>query len=152
MNTTMITSVATGTQASTPGLGSDSVRAAANIVNIANKTAPGIPVADVRAAVSQLDVSSKSLAQQKLDEEKDKNKPGAASQQAISESIKQINDYMQANRRELQFVLDKDSGKQVVKIVDSDTSEVIRQFPSEEVIALSRALQQGGGFIVKEKA
>lgn len=52
----------------------------------------------------------------------------------------------------LQFTIDKDSGKTVVKVVDSATSEVIRQIPSEELLALARHMTKTEGMLISQKA
>jgi len=41
--------------------------------------------------------------------------------------------------------------KIVVRIVDSQTNEVIRQMPSEEMIAISKSLDQMSGWLIKQK-
>lgn len=45
--------------------------------------------------------------------------------------------------RELTFSLDRETKRPVLKIVDKETNEVIRQIPPEYVLRLSDELQQG---------
>jgi flagellar protein FlaG len=52
----------------------------------------------------------------------------------------------------LLFSLDQETGKTVIKIVDSQTNEVIRQIPSEEVLAIARNLDRIEGLLLKQKA
>ncbi|KAI5916105.1 flagellar protein FlaG [Thauera sp. 2A1] len=52
----------------------------------------------------------------------------------------------------LEFSLDKDSGKTVVKVMDTETNEVIRQIPSEEVLAISKAVDKLKGLLIKQQA
>ncbi|MCU0870215.1 MAG: flagellar protein FlaG [Burkholderiales bacterium] len=52
----------------------------------------------------------------------------------------------------LQFSIDEQSGETVVKVVDADTDEVIRQIPSEEMLALARNLQRMEGLLFDGKA
>ena len=54
--------------------------------------------------------------------------------------------------RDLQFSIDHDSGKTVVKVVDSETNKVLRQFPSEEMLNLAKALDKFQGLLVKQEA
>lgn len=54
--------------------------------------------------------------------------------------------------RNLQFSIDKDTGRSVVKVVDSSTNEVIRQIPSEELLAIARSIDNFSGLFVKQKA
>ena len=53
---------------------------------------------------------------------------------------------------ELAFSIDQDSGRTVVKIIDSSTDEVIRQIPSKEMLAIADALDQIQGMLLKQKA
>ncbi|MCX8004289.1 MAG: flagellar protein FlaG [Burkholderiaceae bacterium] len=45
--------------------------------------------------------------------------------------------------RELSFEFDRELGRVIVKLVDTNTREVIRQVPSEELLAIARALAEG---------
>lgn len=71
----------------------------------------------------------------------------------------QVKEAMQAIRRvvapvaqSLQFSIDEATGKTVVRVVDASTQEVIRQIPSEEVLAIARALDRLQGLLLKGKA
>ncbi len=61
-------------------------------------------------------------------------------QPELDYAVNRLNEYIQNSRRDLHFSVDKDSGRVVVKVIDSATREVIRQIPSEEVVALARGL------------
>lgn len=79
--------------------------------------------------------------------------PGSASTAApapslpeVKQAVEQINRFMQQSNRTLTFSFDKEANRIVVKITDSQTGDLIRQIPSEEVLAISRAIgdiQQG---------
>ncbi|MBS1140981.1 MAG: hypothetical protein H6R13_2434 [Proteobacteria bacterium] len=71
---------------------------------------------------------------------------------ALEEAVKQLSDFASQNRPELSFSVDEASGVHVVRIVDTTTKEVIRQFPSEEAIQLAQALDKLQGLFVKDKA
>lgn len=66
--------------------------------------------------------------------------------------IKAVNDFVKPFNDTLLFSLDKDTGTTVVKVVDTETKEVIKQIPSEEMLALAKALDQLQGLLVKQKA
>ncbi len=59
----------------------------------------------------------------------------------LKAAVLDINEYVQSIQRTLQFSIDDETGTTVVKVLDSSTQEVIRQFPPEEVLALARHLQ-----------
>lgn len=70
----------------------------------------------------------------------------------LDQVVKQLNEYAQTINREVQFSIDKDSGRTLIKVVDSRTMEVIRQIPSEEVLALDRNLARSDGLVFHAKA
>ena len=61
--------------------------------------------------------------------------------ETLDAAVRDINDYVQRVQRTLQFSVDDDTGTTVVKVLDSQTDEVVRQFPPEEALALARHLQ-----------
>ncbi len=75
-----------------------------------------------------------------------------ASTGELADAVARITDHMQVVRRNLQFDLDSSSGKMVVKIVDAQTKQVVRQIPSEEVLQLAKHLEQVQGLLFKAKA
>ncbi|MCX7142804.1 MAG: flagellar protein FlaG [Proteobacteria bacterium] len=74
------------------------------------------------------------------------------SSDAVKKVASQINDFLKSSSSNLQFSVDDSSSKVVVRIVDSQTNELIRQIPSEEMLAISRSLDQMIGLLIKQKA
>ncbi len=70
----------------------------------------------------------------------------------LNDVVKNLNDHIQQYRRELQFEVDEKSGRTVVKVMDIEKNEVIRQMPSEEVLAMSHRLTEMTGTMFQEKA
>lgn len=70
---------------------------------------------------------------------------------AIKQASEQINEVLRQFDRNLQFTVDEDTGIDVVKVIDGETEEVIRQFPSEEVLAIARALDKLQGLLIRDK-
>jgi flagellar protein FlaG len=56
---------------------------------------------------------------------------------SVEAAVEQMKDFAQVMSRQLQFDVDEDSGKTVVRVLDKDSGEVIRQFPSDEILALA---------------
>jgi len=52
----------------------------------------------------------------------------------------------------LQFLTDPHSGRTVVQVVDAQTRQVIRQLPSEEALAITRAMDRLQSLLVREQA
>ncbi|MCF6217713.1 MAG: flagellar protein FlaG [Gammaproteobacteria bacterium] len=71
---------------------------------------------------------------------------------ALDDVVKNLNDHIQQYRRELQFQIDDESGRTVVKVMNVENGEVIRQMPSEQVLAMSHQLSEITGTMFQEKA
>ena len=60
---------------------------------------------------------------------------------SIENALAEISEFVQNNGRQLNFSIDEGSQKNVVKVTDSQTGDIIRQIPSEEVLRLSERLR-----------
>ncbi|MFC4260225.1 flagellar protein FlaG [Marinobacter lacisalsi] len=60
----------------------------------------------------------------------------------LGEAVTQLNDFVQNVQRDLQFEVDNEAGQTIVKVVDQQTKEVIRQIPDEVAMRLAENLQQ----------
>ena len=70
----------------------------------------------------------------------------------LEAATKVVREFVQSVNNNLEFSVDKDSGQMVVKVVDRSTREVIRQVPSEEMLALAKTLDSIKGLFVKQTA
>ncbi|HNF75316.1 MAG TPA: flagellar protein FlaG [Thauera aminoaromatica] len=70
----------------------------------------------------------------------------------VQKALEEVEKAVAPMAQSLQFSLDKDSGRTVVKVMDTDTNEVIRQIPSEEVLAISKAVDKLKGLLLKQQA
>ncbi|MDX2462934.1 MAG: flagellar protein FlaG [Porticoccus sp.] len=66
----------------------------------------------------------------------------AVSLEEVTEAVSNITDYVQSISRDLQFKIDEHVGSTVVTVLDHETQEVIRQIPSEEVVAMARHIAE----------
>jgi flagellar protein FlaG len=62
--------------------------------------------------------------------------------EVLQETVREMNVKVQNLRRNLQFSIDDISGRSVVKVIDAETDEVIRQIPSEEILNLAHRLTE----------
>jgi len=60
--------------------------------------------------------------------------------QALGNAVEQLNSYVQSINRNLEFNIDTESGQTVVKVVDAETDELIRQIPDEEALEIAKQL------------
>lgn len=63
-----------------------------------------------------------------------------------------VQKFVQPIANNLEFSIDDDTGKTVVKVMDTATKEVIRQIPSEEILEIARALDRLQGLFLRQKA
>jgi len=71
---------------------------------------------------------------------------------AARQIARQINDFLKSSASEVQFTVDGESDRVVVRIVDTQTNKVIRQMPSEEMLAVSKSLDKLTGLLIQQKA
>lgn len=71
---------------------------------------------------------------------------------AAKQIASQINDYLESASSSLQFMVDKESNRVVIKVVDTQTQEVIRQMPTEEMLAISKSLDRLSGLLIQQEA
>lgn len=70
----------------------------------------------------------------------------------LQKAIQATNDFVKPINSTVEFSMDKDVGEIVVKVVDTKTKEVIRQIPSEEMLAIAQTLDKIQGLLIKQKA
>jgi flagellar protein FlaG len=103
-----------------------SLNAKASVGAVTGKALP-TPGSDVPAAVSELDTPK---AQQNLSSEE------------VLEAVQNLNDFVQKTRRELNFSVDEQTGRTVVKVIDHETKDIIRQIPAEEILEVARRVAE----------
>jgi flagellar protein FlaG len=70
--------------------------------------------------------------------------------QKAVESLKQLVETVAPNS--LAFSIDDSTGKTIVSITDTETGEMIRQIPSEEMLEIARSLDKVQGILLRQKA
>ena len=60
----------------------------------------------------------------------------------VEKTIMEISDYIQNISRDLRFQVDEQTGTTIVTVLDHETKEVIRQIPSEELVAIARRIAE----------
>ncbi len=73
----------------------------------------------------------------------------------VKQAAEEGNSILQATQRNLQFKVDDATKEVVVKIVDSESGELVRQIPSEEMLAFIRRMQElegDQGSVIQDRA
>jgi flagellar protein FlaG len=83
------------------------------------------------------------IAKQQTEESKDEEKPAEqVTPKQLGEAVERINQFVNAEMRTLNFSVDENSGKAVVKVIDFETKDVIRQIPGDEVLRMASAIKR----------
>lgn len=77
-------------------------------------------------------------------------------QEQIKQAMEKLRSSLPPKASSLQFSLDKTSGQTVIKVIDTDTGDTIRQIPSEEMLEISNAVDKMAskmkGVLLQQKA
>ncbi|MBV8048825.1 MAG: flagellar protein FlaG [Paludibacterium sp.] len=127
--------------------------------NVAQTPQPVQPPAQAAASAQQAPVQAQTAAavaavgqSQDASTQADSTKKQKVDEKALSSAVDHLNDTAKLFNTQLQFSVDPATGRRVVKVTDSTTNEVIRQIPAEDVLRLSKALDDFKGLLVKDSA
>ena len=67
-------------------------------------------------------------------------------------AAQEINDFLKSASAGIEFQVDKQSERVIVRVVDTETKQLIRQVPTEEMVAISHALDRMTGLLLAQKA
>ena len=71
----------------------------------------------------------------------------------LRSAVDSINQALQQSNKNLEFTVDAETKDPVVKLVDSETGDVIRQYPSEEALSIARSIDDfQQGMLIKQEA
>jgi len=72
--------------------------------------------------------------------------------EAVARAAEQIQSFVKEMGRNLSFSVDQVTGYNVVRVVNPETNEVIRQLPSEELLKIARSMENWNSVLVNQKA
>lgn len=78
--------------------------------------------------------------------------PATPSAQVLGAAIEAINQSAQKLNSSVQFSLDTRSKQPIVRVVDNETGQLIRQIPTEEVLEIRQALDRIVGLLIHQTA
>ncbi len=76
----------------------------------------------------------------------------SASTEGLHQAIAAANRATKSLNNSVQLSLDSQSGKAIVRVIDTATGQVIRQIPTEEVLELRRAFDRVAGLLFHRTA
>jgi len=115
--------------------------------------------------VGRIGVGSKAIAQASTDQDKEiaqshqtvqKDKPTSeetsTAVEEINREVEQINDQLSALNRSIRFSVDDSTHDIVVRVVDKESGEVIKELPPENILKLRERMKELSGLMVEEEA
>lgn len=66
-------------------------------------------------------------------------------------AVQEIEKFVQSVKRNLEFSIDEQSGKVIVKVIASETGEIVRQIPSAEALKLAESLSNASHVLFNAK-
>jgi len=79
-------------------------------------------------------------------------KAAVPSQQELEAAVEQLNKSVQSKSQSLEFSIDNDSKRTIVKVIDQHTKEVLRQIPTPEALQIAKSLDTGKGMLISQEA
>ena len=126
-----------------------STQQSATPVAVSQNSAPQIQVpqqamksdAEVVAKVASTEIKSSGV-----------NETSQPTREVVAKAAAQLQEFVSSMGRNLSFSVDQTTGYNVVRVVNPDTGELIRQLPSEELLKISRDFQRLNNVLVSQKA
>jgi flagellar protein FlaG len=76
----------------------------------------------------------------------------APSREQVDDAVKKLNESMATSSPSLEFSVDDDSKRIIVKLIDQSTKEVLRQIPSVEALQMAKAIDKMQGRMIHQTA
>ncbi|WP_213608822.1 flagellar protein FlaG [Pseudoalteromonas sp.] len=76
--------------------------------------------------------------------------PQPLEREQLEKVAQQLQEFMGEMNRSLQFQVDEDSGRDVIKVLDKNTGDIIKQYPSEEVLNMVSKLSETAGLLIDQ--
>ena len=74
------------------------------------------------------------------------------SREQLNKAVSELNQSSQIKTQGLEFSIDEDSQRTVVKVIDQETKEVLRQIPTREALELAKTFDSAKGSLISQSA
>ena len=79
------------------------------------------------------------------------SKPEPTAEQ-VKQAVSDVNKALADNNQGIEFSIDQDSKRTVIKVIDQTTKEVLRQFPTQQALDIAKSLEQKSGMLLQDTA
>lgn len=70
----------------------------------------------------------------------------------LEEAVRQLNEQAAANNRNLAFNIDEVVNRQIIRVMDKSSGQLVRQIPAEEVLHVSHNIEKMKGIFFDSKS
>lgn len=70
----------------------------------------------------------------------------------VKAAVETVNAALAAMNRSLEFSIDPDTHAVIVRLIDTQDNQVLRQVPSREMLAIAKAIDQWQGLLLRQRA
>ena len=70
----------------------------------------------------------------------------------LHKAVEKLNKFIRSQQRDVSFSVDEEAKATVIKIFKTETGELIKQFPPDEILAMIAKLRKTIGWLVDRKA
>jgi flagellar protein FlaG len=106
-----------------------------------------IPLSAREIDVSQVELDRESSIQA-VKQQEETSTDSKKTSESLEIVAKELTDMVAMMQKGLKFSVDVDSGKQVIKVQDIESGDIIRQIPSEEALQLAQKLSEVSGVLM----
>ncbi len=78
--------------------------------------------------------------------------PIEVSKDELATAVKKLNEQASPALQTIEYSIEQDYSRMIVKVIDTATKTVIRQMPNEEVLAFSKSMDKLQGMVIRQKA
>lgn len=123
-----------------------------DIQSFGKSLALGSPISEKSTAPPPAEVAnpqSAALAQTDIAATQAARAPSTAE---VIKAVSDINKAIQATSQNVEFSVDTDTHEVVVRVIDQQTKQVLRQMPSVEAIEIAKSLDKLQGLLIRQQA
>ena len=72
--------------------------------------------------------------------------------ETLEQAAARVKEVLRGTTSRLEIEIDSDSNKAVIRILNGESGEIIRQIPAQELLDLAKHLDDPKGFLIQERA
>ncbi len=115
------------------------------------QTKPVTPSADATSSTASVSAAAEAPAPSKPVSSIDFSASIASQKQNLQQALDQLNEEAAKSNQSVSFSLDKCTDEHVVTVTNSQTGDVILQFPTEKMLQVAASLQSSKGIFCNQK-